>query len=103
MGIALRRRAVASYMRRLQYLRRCQQLSIENDAAPHIVGPPLCILSYHGLLFRNLVKEGLPTNRQLPREACFSLSCACDVGFFSPFGLFDSDKFIWLAEYRAVS
>jgi hypothetical protein len=38
-GIALRRRAVASYMRRLQYLRRCQQLSIENDAALHVVGP----------------------------------------------------------------
>ncbi len=48
MGIALRRRAVASYMRRLQYLRRCQQLSIENAAALHIVGPHLRILSYHG-------------------------------------------------------
>jgi hypothetical protein len=34
-GIALRRRAVASYMRRLQYLQRCQSLSTKNDAEPH--------------------------------------------------------------------
>ena len=34
MGIALRRRAVASYMRRSQYLRRYQQLSIEKDPVP---------------------------------------------------------------------
>jgi hypothetical protein len=47
-GIALRRPAVASYMRKLQYLRPCQQLSIENDAAPHVVGPHLRTLSYHG-------------------------------------------------------
>ena len=40
MGIALRRPAVASYMRRLQYLRRCQKLSIEN--AVH------CMLFLHG-------------------------------------------------------
>jgi hypothetical protein len=30
-------------MRRLQYLRRCQQLSIENGAALHVVGPHLRI------------------------------------------------------------
>ena len=48
MGIALRRRAVASYMRRLQYLQPCQSLSIEDDAWLHVVGLHLCILSYHG-------------------------------------------------------
>jgi hypothetical protein len=32
-------------MRRSQYLRPCQQLSIENDAALHVVGPHLRILS----------------------------------------------------------
>jgi hypothetical protein len=35
-------------MRRLQYLRRCEKLSIENDTAPHVVGPHLRILPYHG-------------------------------------------------------
>jgi hypothetical protein len=37
-GIALRRRAVASYMRRLQYLKPSQQLSIEIDTAPPLLG-----------------------------------------------------------------
>jgi hypothetical protein len=46
-GIALRRRADAPYMRRLQYLPRYQQLSIENDAPLYVVGPHLRILSYH--------------------------------------------------------
>jgi len=35
-------------MRSLQYLRPCQQLSIENDAALHVVGPHLRILSFTG-------------------------------------------------------
>lgn len=35
-------------MRKLQYLRQCQQLSIQNDAVLEVVGPRLRILSYHG-------------------------------------------------------
>jgi hypothetical protein len=47
-GIALRRFAVASYMRRLQYLRCFQQLSIANDAALDVVEPHLRICRIAG-------------------------------------------------------
>jgi hypothetical protein len=42
-GIALRRRAVASYMRRLQYLRRCQRLSMDKDAGVVASFEPDCV------------------------------------------------------------
>ncbi len=58
MGIALRRRAVASYMRRLQYLRPCQYLSIETTPRYTLLGH-LRILSYHGQTGSQLLLPGL--------------------------------------------
>jgi hypothetical protein len=64
-GIALRRSAVASYMRRSQYLRRCRQLSIENEAAVHIFGPHRSV-SRHRC---NELRLGPVESRDLHREA----------------------------------
>jgi hypothetical protein len=65
-GIALRRCAVASYMRRLQYLRRCQRLSIEKDGALHVIlriiyGPEYTLPEH----LERLKSRGLGTKRFL--------------------------------------
>jgi hypothetical protein len=89
-GIALRRRAVASYMRRLQYLRRRLQLSIENAAAQHVVGPHSRIGSYQGLTGRSppCTKERRPAAGELADQVAKSrwlrLQCANHVFAVAP-------------------
>ena len=68
MGIALRQRADAPYMRRLEYLPPVRSLSIENDATLQVVAPRSHIFVVSWATWKELCLE-LALRKHCPQAA----------------------------------